>query len=40
MTIICGQIVDRIRARKLLSITVLRKGQTIIGEKKIIENLK
>ncbi|CAF0742789.1 unnamed protein product [Adineta steineri] len=31
VTIIVGTIVDRIRARKLLSITVLRKGQTIIG---------
>ncbi|UJR28338.1 hypothetical protein I4U23_009580 [Adineta vaga] len=31
MTIIFGNIVDRIRARKLLSITKLRKGQTIIG---------
>ncbi|CAF0889221.1 unnamed protein product [Adineta steineri] len=31
VTIVVGTIVDRIRARKVLSITVLRKGQTIIG---------
>ena len=32
MTITVGQMIDRIRARKLFSITILRKPQAITGK--------
>ena len=32
ITLVAGQIVDRIRARKIFSITTLRKAQAIIGK--------